>query len=693
MIVCLFVLAIFATQRSLNVSRQPGSKAVSPSAEPDTNTLMVDYSLIDRSENPCNDFYRYACGKWLDRTEIPPDLSRYARSFTSINERNLATLKNILENYRAGNFTPNSRAAAKLGDYYESCMNEEEVEKHGPVLLQQELEGLNAIGQSSDLAKPLSQMHLKAIDGFFSFDNEPDRHDSKNVIGLADVGSLGLPNRHYYTKSDDKFKNIRNEYVRHVAKMMVLAGSSAQEAQEAAQFILAFETSLAESMLTPEDRRDPKNIDNPMSFEGFEALIPNFDWKSYFASIGIEAYVLSGKKLNVTEPAFFKKLNQLLKETPFEQLKTYLKWNVLRKLAASLGQSFFDEHFHFYMTVLTGQKEKRPRWKYCITVLGDLEKFGEPLGEAFVNHSFGEVGKASAKALTANVREAMSSNLKTVDWMDDPTRTTALQKLEKISEKIGYPDTWTDYGSVNIQRNAFGMNNLQANVFHKKKNLMEIGKPTDRTKWFMTAHQVNAYYEQSLNEIAFPAGILQAPAFSAKANSSENYGAIGVVIGHEITHGFDDKGRLFDADGNQKDWWSPGVNEIFKKKAQCIEDEYNQFIAVDDLHLSGKLTLGENIADLGGVKMAYNAFQKDKAGQDLSKVKVSSDNQEFFLSFGQFWCSKDTPESMRDRVVRDPHSLPKYRVNGVLVNVKAFAEAFGCKPGDKMVSNSPCVVW
>ena len=534
----------------------------------------------------------------------------------------------------------------------------------------------------------MARLHRDAVDVLFNFSSGQDYKDSNAVIGQADQGGIGLPERDYYFRDDAKAAETRKEYVAHVARMMQLLGASAADAQKQADTVMRLETALAKASMDITTRRDPAAVYHKMKLNEFEGLADSFTWNLYFSIIQTPPMA----ELNVVAPDFFKGLEALLKSVPMDDWKVYLTFHLIHGQAAVLPTKFEDENWAFYGKYLTGAKEQKARWKRCVQAVdGDL---GEALGKAYVDRTFGAEGKARTLALIHNIEAAMEQDLRTLTWMTPETKQRAIEKLHGVTNKIGYPDKWRDYTALTIVRGDALGNSLRSNQFEVMRQLQKIGKPVDRGEWFMTPPTVNAYYDPQMNNINFPAGILQPPFFDKQANDAVNYGAIGAVMGHELTHGFDDQGRQFNAQGNLDDWWKPADAKAFDQRAQCLVKEYAGFDLGGGLHMNGKLTLGENTADNGGVRLAWAALLNDLAGRTLPKIDGYSQGQQFFLAFGQMWCTNQTEESARLSAQTDAHSIDKYRVNGTVSNMPEFQKAFGCKVGLPMVrGGQACRVW
>jgi putative endopeptidase len=655
-----------------------------PVEPPPVVDVGIDESAIDRSASPCEDFYQYACGKWLERTEIPADRSSWVRSFSVIDEQNEQLKKQILDEAAAGK-APDG-PMKQLGDFYATCLDEDKAEKNAKLELDDMLKRLEAVKDMPSLAREVAREHLTIGHPLFSFGQQQDFKDATQVIGSADQGGLGLPDRDYYVLDDEKAKALRAQYQAHVAKMLELSGVPSEAAKVQATIVMRIETELAKVSMTMTDRRVPEKLYHRIELKGLQKLAPKFPWPLYLKELGVPGLTT----INVVSPEFFAGLNKLLSRTLIPEWRIYLRWLLVHDSAPMLSKTFVDENFAFFDKTLTGTDKMLPRWKRCVAAT-DL-MLGESLGKAFVERTFGEEGKATTAAILLSIEKAMEENVSKLAWMDDATRKAALEKLKALTNKIGFPDKWRDYSSIKITRDSYVGNVEAAIEFENRRQLAKIGKPLDRGEWLMTPPTVNAYYEPSKNEMVFPAGILQPPFFNKKAVAAVNYGAIGMVMGHELTHGFDDEGRKFDAKGNLASWWTPVTNTEFEKRAQCVVDQFSGFEVIDGQKINGKLTSGENIADLGGIKLAYRAMQTARKPGPRSD-KGFTDDQLFFLGTAQAWCGKRRPELERQRLITDPHSTPKFRVNGPLANLPEFAAAFQCQPGSKMVRKDACTIW
>ena len=649
------------------------------------STPGFDISALDKSVSPCVDFYQYSCGTWLKNNPIPPDQSSWGR-FSELHERNQTILRAVLEKAEADTPTRNANDQ-KIGDYYASCMDEPGINRKGTEPLKPEIDRIAALKSTTELPAELVHLHSVGVDVFFQFGSGQDFKDSSQVIAQADQGGLGLPERDYYFKTDPTSVTIRQKYVAHLAKWFELLGVSPTAAAAKAKTIMALETALAKGSQDVVTRRDPSKIYHPMPVADLQKRTPDFSWSVYLTGTAAPKV----ESLNVVAPEFFDAFEAQIKSASLDDIKTYLTWRYTDHEGPFLPTAFVNERFDFNGKVLTGAKELKPRWKRCVAMTdGDL---GEALGKAFVEQTFGADGKERTLKMVHEIEQSMGADLKQLDWMTPETKAKAVEKLHAVANKIGYPDNWRDYSSVKIMRGDALGNTDRATIFEFHRQLNKIGKPVDRTEWGMTPPTVNAYYDPQMNNINFPAGILQPPFFDKKADDPVNYGAIGAVIGHELTHAFDDEGRQFDPQGNLKDWWTPKDADAFETRSQCLIDEYSKFIATGDVHINGKLTLGENTADNGGLRIAYMALMDALAGKTSPKIDGLTSQQRFFVAFGQIWCENQTDEVKRLQAQTNPHSIDKYRVNGVVSNMPEFRQAFACTEGQPMAPAKMCRVW
>jgi putative endopeptidase len=643
---------------------------------------------IDKTLDPCVDFYQYACGNWLKKAEIPADQSTWV-SFVELDERNLVTLQEILEKASAND--PNrSPIEQKIGDFYSSCMDEKTVDAKGLGSVKVELDRVAAVNDIPTLIDAVARVHLMGPSPLFNFYSNSDLHNANQVIAYIDQGGLSLPDRDYYIKDDARMTEMRKHLVEYVTQVFILVGQSPQQAAESAQTVLRIETALAKASMDRTVRRDPKTRDHKMTKDAAVALAPTFYLNRYFAATGTPSF----SELNVSNPEFFKQVNGVLDSESLDNLKIYVSWHLLRGSAPWLSQPFVEANFKMRQA-LTGQKEIQARWKRCVELTDD--SLGEALGQKYVDVTFGADGKQRMLKMVDALEQSLDEDIQSLPWMTEDTKKQAKLKLLAIRNKIGYPDAWRDYSSLTVERGDLLGNYLRANEFESKREIAKIGKPLDRKEWGMTPPTVNAYYSGSFNEIVFPAGILQPPFFDKKMDDAVNFGGIGLVIGHELTHGFDDQGRKFDPQGNLRDWWTPEDGKEFEKRVSCVADEYSNFVAVDDLKLNGRLTLGENTADNGGARISLMALEhviaEDKTGKEGQKIDGYTPEQRFFLGFARVWCEKRRPEYARNQVTTNPHSPGKWRVNGVVQNMPEFQKAWGCKAGQPMVSANACHVW
>ena len=646
----------------------------------------LDPKSMDTGADPCVDFYQYACGGWMRDNPIPADQARwdvYAK-LAHDNQRFLWGILGDLAAKRQGRTPPQQ----KIGDYFASCMDEEAIEHKGIKPLAPRLAEVAHLRSKKELAPLLARLHLDGAGStLFGFGSDQDFANSNDVIAFAVAGGLGLPDRDYYTKDDERSRDMRAKYQAHVAKMLELAGEGTEQAAADAATVLDFETALARVSLTRVEKRDPYNLYHKFNRQALRATTPAFDWNGYLKPLGLAKV----DTFNVTEPAFFQGLQGELSRRSLDEIKAYLRWHVVHEAAQTLSKAFVDENFAFYSHTLRGVQEQPPRWKRCVRLVD--QQLGEALGQEFVRRAFNPELKAKALHMTRQIEDAMGADINALDWMSDRTKQKALEKLHSVVNKIGYPEKWRDYSSVTIRRDDFFGNVERADRFESKRELAKIGKPLDRGEWGMTPPTVNAYYSPQMNDINFPAGVLQPPLYDAKMDDAPNYGDTGGTIGHELTHGFDDEGRNFDAKGNLKDWWTKQDAQAFQDRAQCIVDQYAQYVIVDDIRINSKLTLGEDIADLGGLVLAYAAWKVQTEGQKLEDRDGLTPEQRFFVGYAQWACENDRPENQRVQALTNPHSPGKYRVNGLVVNMPEFAKAFACKPEQPMVGKKVCRVW
>ncbi len=678
---------LFASHRStLADAGNDAASAISaaaPSGSPGVNVRDIDPKAA-----ACTNFYEYANGSWLANNPIPPAYPEWGQ-FNELAERNRTILRQILEKDATDKSAPAGSDERKLGDFYASCMDQKAVDANGVKPLAPEFARISQIHDKASLEVEIARLQKVGVDALFEFSSEQDFKNSQMEIGDAEQGGLGLPNRDYYVKQDPKSKQIRAKYVAHVAKMFDLLGDRPDVAAKEAATVMAIETRLADASMTPAAMRDPKAVYHKMDLAQLRLLTPDFSWENYFR----EAGHLGMDEINVGQPDFFKQMNEELAGLPLADWKTYLRWHLIHAAARYLSKPFVDANFEFYGRVLQGTQQVLPRWKRCVAAADGA--MGMALGKQYVQKTFPPQAKARALKMVDNIVTALRDDIATLDWMGPATRKHALAKLQLVMKKIGYPTKWRDYSALHITRESYVDNVFRAEAFEFHRELNKIGKPVDRSEWEMTPPTVNAYYDPSMNEIVFPAGILQPPFFNAKADDASNYGAMGAVIGHELSHGFDDEGRQFNAQGNLVDWWTPEDLDRFNERASCIVKQFDSYVAEDSLHENGKLVEGESIADLGGLTIAYAAFQRTAEAKSNAKIDGFTPDQRFFLSFAQIWAANVRPQFARMLVSTDPHPIPRLRVIGPLSNTPAFARAFNCKPGDAMVRPpaEQCKIW
>src|ERR1700722_347386 len=656
-------------------------------------TPGLDVSSMDKTADPCVDFYQYSCGGWRKNNPIPGDQARWS-VYGKLYQDNQQFLWGILSQL-SQQTTGRNADQQKIGDYFGACMDESAVNKLGAKPLKSYLDQIAAMQSTKDLPATLAGLHssISAFPSgfgggfFFNFGSDQDYENSQNVIAFATAGGLGLPDRDYYTKTDERSVDIRSKYLVHVQAMFELLGYKPDVAKAEAAKVMEIETALARATLTRVERRDPYKVFHKVDLNGLQAMTPHFDWSVYLKGLGLTAQ----NTFNVTEPAFYAELDKQLTALNLEDIKTYLRWHAAHASAPYLSEDFVNEDFNFFSKTLRGVPQLRPRWKRCAALVDD--QLGEALGQEFVARAFSPALKEKASLMTRQIEHSMEEDIKTLDWMSPATKQQALAKLHTIVNKVGYPDRWRDYSTVEIKPGDFFSNVQRAATFESKRDLNKIGKPLDRGEWHMTPPTVNAYYNAQMNDINFPAGVLQPPLYDPKMDDAPNYGNTGGTIGHELTHGFDDHGRQFDAQGNLKDWWTKEDAKNFTDRAQCVVDQYAQYTVVDDIKINSRLTEGEDLADLGGLILAWMAWKDQTANMKLEPRDGLSPEQRFFVGNAQWACENDRPENLRVSAITDPHSPGKYRVNGLVVNMEEFQKAFSCKAGQPMVRENRCRVW
>ena len=687
--VCLPLLLLVTL--SLGNAQTPSAQPSSEPALPYSPTL--DVSSMDKSADPCVDLYHYSCGGWQKNNPIPPDQTSWS-VYAKLYQDNLAFLRGMLEQAAQPNEQRNA-VTQKIGDFYAACMDESAVEKRGLSAIQPELDAIAQVQAAKDLTPLVARLQLTYFrysytsSMLFSAGSMQDPDDSERVIADVDQGGLGMPDRDYYTKDDAKSKETREHYLQHVQRVFELIGDSPATAKQNTETVMRLETAMAKASLTRVERRDPHKLVHKMKVTDLVQLAPNFDWVAYYREMQYPDFPI----LNVDAPEFIKELNTLLSSEPINSWKTYLRFHAADTASPYLSAKFVEENVEFYRKYLRGAKEMQPRWRRCVQYVDyDLS---EALGQVYVARVFSPELKQSTVDMVRRIEDAMGQRIRALDWMSPETKQQALTKLAGIRNKIGYPDKWRDYSSVRIVRDDFAGNVERTHQFESRRDINKIGKPVDHGEWDISAPTVDAYFNPQMNDINFPAGVLQPPVFDSKMDAAPNYGDTGGTIGHELTHGFDDEGSQFDAKGNLKDWWTKEDREKFDTRTKCVEDQYSGYVSVEDVHVNGKLTLGENVADLGGEILAYIAWKDATKDKNLQPIDGLTPQQRFFIGFAQWDCAGERPEDLRMRAMTDPHSPARYRINGVVVNMPEFAEAFSCKPGQPMVKPAAtvCRVW
>jgi putative endopeptidase len=636
----------------------------------------LDVAHMDLSVKPGEDFFTYANGNWVKNTTIPEDKSRYG-SFDILQEENNAVLKRIFEKASTMKKKPKGSSWQKVGDFYASGMDVEAIERKGLEPLKPELERIGSISSTSDLLNVIPSLHSIRVSPLFGIYAGQDRKNTTQIVLNLSQGGLGMPDRDYYLSDDNRSREIREAYQNHLEKTFMLLGASNDEAKQMASNVFALETRLAQVSYTRLERRDPNLTYNKVSLDEMQQLSPNLDWNSYFAGIGVDV----PSELIIDNPAFFKEISAMIAEVPVNNWKDYFTWNLISRYSPYLSSAFVDQSFDFYGKVLSGNEVNKPRWE-CVAGAANMV-LGEVVGQIFVEENFPPEAKEKMTELVTNLKVAFRERMQNLTWMSDQTKERALAKLEAINVKIGYPDKWKDYSDLDIVSDCYAQNIKNGLAFGFRQNMDKVGKPVDRTEWFMTPQTVNAYYSPTMNEIVFPAAILQPPFFNLNADDAVNYGAIGMVIAHEITHGFDDQGRKYNKEGNLEEWWEPQDSEKFNELTQTIIDQYEAFVAIDDMTLNGKLTLGENIADYGGLTISYHALQKSMEGKPRPEpIDGFTPEQRFFLSYSNVWRQIIRDKELMRRVKEDPHSPGKFRVNGAVFNINEFYDAFEINPTD-----------
>ena len=644
----------------------------------------LDTAAMNPSVDPCVDFYQYACGNWIAKNPLPADRARWGR-FTELSEHNEKVLLDILQGAAVVS-EKRSPLDQKTGDAYAACMDTATIEKRGIAPIKEEFDRIHAMENMPDMEAELVRLHRVGIGVLFNFSARPDAKDSNRTIAGIGQGGLSLPDREYYLKTDAKSVETRQRFVAHMTKMFQLAGDSAENAAVNAKLVIDLETILAKAAMDRVTMRDPNKTYHILTKQQVTQLASNFAWDQYFQATGAPAF----ETLNVSQPDYIKQVAIDLADSSIESWRAYFTYHLLRQTAGTLPEAFENESFDFWSRYLSGAKEQRPRTARCVAAVD--RQLGDLLGQKYIELTFGGDAKAQITQLVDALEKAMAEDIRTLPWMTDETKKAALAKLKAITNNVGTPKKWREYGKLTIARDDYFGNAVRAAQWAYQQRIEKIGKPTDKTEWSMTTPTVNAFYSAQNNTINFPAGILQPPFFDPRRDIALNYGGAGAVIGHELTHGFDDQGRKFDGDGNLRDWWTAADGAEFEKRAACIADEYSGFTAVDDVKLNGRLVLGENTADNGGLRIALMALQDTLKG-NAEKLEGFTPEQRLFLGFAQIWCENTAPQEVRARAFTDPHSPGRYRVNGTLQNSPEFQKAFSCKVGQPMVSQNVCRVW
>ena len=643
----------------------------------------VEVASLDRKTDPCVDFYQFACGGWVAANPLPPDRRAYGR-FAELQDRNFDVLRRVLESP-----SPNASAdARKAATFYAACMDEAAIERKGIAPISGDLMILDASRNPDDLPVVAAHLHEVGVPVLFRFGSQTDAEEATRQIASVDQGGLGLPDRDFYIKDDERSRELRTQYTAHIEKMFRLAEEEPADAAAHAKAVVAFETALARASMDRVSRREPRNTRHRMTLTDLQALTPRFDWKKYAGATAAPKFQV----LNVGNPDFFKALNGMIDVSNIDDIRAYLRWHVLNAAAEYLPKAFADADFEFFSKVLNGQPQQEPRWRRCVTETD--RRMGEALGKAFVEETFTPQAKGDTIKMVEDIKNAMRQDIDSLPWMSGETKKAAMAKLEKVEDRIGYPETWRDYGSLRVEKDDALGNVQRASAFELARNLKKIGEDVDRSEWNMTPPTVNAYYRPDRNTINFPAGILQPPFYRANRDAAVNYGAAGAVIGHELTHGFDDQGRKFDPEGNLRDWWTAADAKAFEERATCVADQYSGYsVAGDNTHVNGRLTLGENTADNGGLRLALSAYMNGPGAKNKEKIDGFTPEQRVFLGWAQVWCENARPEAERLKAQTNPHASNKYRVNGPLSNMPEFAKAFQCKANAPMIRQNGCRVW
>ncbi len=675
--VALPLAAALGASRDLIIAAAPGAVQPEPAAAAPAG---IEIDALDRKIDPCTDFYQFACGGWIAKHPLPADRRSYSR-FAELQERNFMVLRRILE-------APGAEGdQKKAADFYAACMDESKIESAGLTPIAPDLSTIDEILNPDDLPVLVAHLHAFGVPVLFRFGAQTDLQDAANAIASIDQAGLGLPDRDYYLKTDARSVELRDKYVALIQKELSAAGQPAERTAADAAAVLRIETALATAMLDRVKRRDPANTQHRMTINELQALSPNFSWRKY--ATAAEAPPLP--TINVAVPDYLRAVNALITVAAMNDLKAYLRWHLVHASADLLPRVFADADFDFFSRTLAGQQEQPPRWRRCVTQTD--ERLGEALGKAFVAETFSPRAKADTLQMVQDIKSAMRQDIDAAPWMSGETKKAAMVKLGAVVDRIGYPDEWRDYSSIRVTRDDALGNRQRTLLFARKRSLAKIGQPVDRSEWSMTPPTVNAYYSPDRNNINFPAGILQPPFYRSGRDAAVNYGAAGAVIGHELSHGFDDQGRKFDGEGNLRDWWTAADGKAYEARASCVADQYSGYAVDGDTHINGRLTLGENTADNGGLRLALMAYLAGPGAKNQGRVDDFTPEQRVFLGWAQVWCENARPEAERLKAATNPHSSNRYRVNGPMSNMPEFQKAFSCKANAPMVRTSACRVW